>query len=171
MGLENDKRKKEGLLVERKPLTNEIKLQLSSEFLNENDAITPQLAESDSVQTNMCYLPVTSAANDYNINKRPFKVRKQTVRFQCSVYEKKLLQLKAKRSRLSVSEFCRRAVFKVEIKERLSDQHIEIYKTLVSYHNDLMFTGNTLGKSDPKLTEGVYQLANEIKALLQKIIK
>src|SRR5690606_8349415 len=102
MGLENDKRKKEGLLIERKPLANDNKLQLSSEFLNENDAITPQFAEIDSVQTNMCYMPVDtkpSAANDYIIKKRLSKVRKQTVRFQCSVYEKKLLQLKAKRSR------------------------------------------------------------------------
>lgn len=99
------------------------------------------------------------------------KVKRQTVKFRCSVFEKKLLQVKARRSRLSVSEFCRRAAFQIEVKERLSDEHIEIYKTLVKYHNNFKSIGNMFRKRDPELSSTVYQLAREIKEHLQKLEK
>ena len=43
--------------------------------------------------------------------KEMFKAKREFVKFRCSVYEKKLLYIKAKRSRLSVSEFCRAGPF------------------------------------------------------------
>lgn len=169
MGLEYDSRKKDGLKVERKSIANKNKLQLSSEVLRENDIITPQFDDENSV-TDLRYVPV-DISDDFNKKKKLSKVRSQSFNMRCSVYEKKLIELKAKHSRLSVSEFCRRAVFRVEIKERMSDQHIEIYKTLVKYHHNLKVTGNMFRKSDPELTKGVYQLANQIKAFLLNITK
>ncbi|WP_423820205.1 mobilization protein MbpA [Salinimicrobium sp. TIG7-5_MAKvit] len=103
--------------------------------------------------------------------KEMFKAKRQFVKFRCSVYEKKLLYIKAKRSRLSVSEFCRRAVFDLEIKERLSDDHIEGLKTLNKFHNNFKSIGNMFRKKDPRLSTAVYALAEEIKQQLQKFQK
>ncbi|NJY64152.1 hypothetical protein HC174_15520 [Salinimicrobium sp. CDJ15-81-2] len=100
-----------------------------------------------------------------------FKAKREFVKFRCSVYEKKLLYIKAKRSRLSVSEFCRRSIFDLEIKERLSDDHIEILKTLSKYHNNFKSIGNMFRKKDPRLTAAVYALADEIKQQLEKVQK
>ncbi len=103
--------------------------------------------------------------------KEMFKAKREFVKFRCSVYEKKLLYIKAKRSRLSVSEFCRRSIFNLEIKERLSEDHIEVLKTLSKFHNNFKSIGNMFRKKDPKLSEAVYRLADEIKQQLQKVQK
>ena len=100
-----------------------------------------------------------------------FKAKTAFVKFRCSVYEKKLLYIKAKRSRLSVSEFCRRSLFDLEIKERLSDDHIEVLKNLSKFHNNFKSIGNMFRKKDPGLTAAVYALADEIKQQLEKVQK
>ena len=110
-------------------------------------------------------------APDGRNKKEMFKAKREFVKFRCSVYEKKLLQVKAKRSRLSVSEFCRRSIFNLEVKERLSDDHIEILKTLSKFHNNFKSIGNMFRKRDPQLTAAVYALAAEIKEQLKKVQK
>ncbi|WP_417359676.1 plasmid mobilization protein [Galbibacter sp.] len=169
MELDYDNRKKDGLVVERKPIPNKIKLQLSSEVLRENDTITPEFDNDNSV-LDMPSVPVAAKEN-HTKKKRLSKNRNQSFRIGCSAYEKKLLKLIAKRSGLSVSELFRRAVFRVEVKERMSDQHIEIYKNLVLYHNNLKSAAYLVGEKDPKFTKGVNRLAGEIKALLLNITK
>ncbi|REE08532.1 hypothetical protein DFQ09_107213 [Winogradskyella pacifica] len=98
-----------------------------------------------------------------------FTAKKALVKFRCSVYEKKLLSIKAAAAGLSLSEYIRRAVFEKEIKERFKEEHIAIYKMLIKYHNNFKAIGNMYRKRNPKLTEAVYDLANEIKAHLKKI--
>ena len=61
------------------------------------------------------------------------KMKKEFVQFRCSVYEKKLLKIKARKSGLSISEYCRRAAFEDRIVERMTDEQIEAYKLLVKY--------------------------------------
>src|SRR5690606_731957 len=56
--------------------------------------------------------------------KERFKAKREIVKFRCSVYEKKLLHVKAKRSGLSLSEFCRRVTSEKDIRERLSEDHL-----------------------------------------------
>ncbi len=97
-----------------------------------------------------------------------FKGKKDLVKFRCSIYEKKLLNIKASSSGLSLSEYIRRAVFEKEITERFKEEHIEIYKMLIKYHNNFKSIGNMYRKRNPKLTEAVYELANEIKSHLKK---
>jgi hypothetical protein len=104
-----------------------------------------------------------------NEKKERFKGKSEWIKFRCSIYEKKLLKIKAKQSGLTLSEFCRRAVYEKEIKERLSDDHIAIYKTLVKFHNNFKSIGNMFSKKDPKLTREVYALANAIKTHLQNL--
>lgn len=100
--------------------------------------------------------------------KRVFKGKGDLVKFRCSVYEKKLLKVKAKSSGLTLSEYIRRTVFEQTITERFSEEHIELYKMLIKYHNNFKSIGNMYKKRNPKLTQEVYDLANEIKTHLKK---
>ena len=100
--------------------------------------------------------------------KRVFKGKGDLVKFRCSVYEKKLLKVKAIRSGLTLSEYIRRTVFEQTITERFSEEHIELYKMLIKYHNNFKSIGNMYKKRNPNLTETVYELANEIKTHLKK---
>ncbi|MFD1161251.1 mobilization protein MbpA [Hwangdonia seohaensis] len=100
--------------------------------------------------------------------KKVFKGKGDLVKFRCSVYEKKLLKVKSSRSGLTLSEYIRRSLFGQEITERFSDEHIEIYKMLIKYHNNFKSIGNMYKKRNPKLTQEVYDLANDIKKHLKK---
>ncbi len=46
-------------------------------------------------------------------------------------------------------------------------EQIHIYKMLINYHNNFKSIGNMFKKRNPKLTETVYVLANEIKGHLK----
>ena len=109
------------------------------------------------------------APHGRNEKKERFKGKSEWIKFRCSIYEKKMLRIKAKQIGLTLSEFCRKAVYEKEIKERLSDDHIEIYKTLHKFHNNFKSIGNMYRKKNPKLTREVYGLANLIKAHLEKL--
>mgnify|MGYP000014662761 FL=1 len=98
-------------------------------------------------------------------------MKKEFVQFRCSIYEKKLLKIKAKKSGLSISEYCRRAAFDHRIVERLSDDQINVYKLLVQYQVNFKRIGNMYKKRNPKLSEEVVQLANEIRKHLYNFKK
>ena len=100
--------------------------------------------------------------------KTVFKGKGDLVKFRCSIYEKKLLNVKATSCGLSLSEYIRRSLFQIEITERFTDEHIELYKMLIKYHNNFKSIGNMFKKRNPKLTQEVYDLANDIKAHLKK---
>lgn len=100
------------------------------------------------------------------------KTRKtKVIQFRCSAYEKKLMKIKAVRSGISLSDYCRRCCVEKQIRERLSEDHIEVYKTLVRYHNNFKRIGNMFRKKDPRLSVQVNELANEIKSHLNRIRK
>ena len=104
-----------------------------------------------------------------NEKKERFKGKSEFIKFRCSLFEKKMLKIRANESGLNLSEFCRRAIYEKEIKERLSDDQIEIYKTLLKYHNNFKAIGNMFRKRDPTLARAVYNLADEIKKHLKKL--
>jgi len=79
-----------------------------------------------------------------NKKRERFKGKSEFIKFRCSIYEK-------------------------EIKERLSDEQIDIYKTLIKFHNNFKSIGNMFRKKDPKLTSAIYKLADEIKIHLQNL--
>ncbi|WP_339628697.1 mobilization protein MbpA [uncultured Maribacter sp.] len=98
-------------------------------------------------------------------------MKKEFIQFRCSIYEKKLLKIKAKKSGLSISEYCRRAAFGHRIVERFSDEQINVYKLLVQYQVNFKRIGNMYKKRNPKLSEEVVQLANEIRKHLYNFKK
>lgn len=147
---------------------------------------TEQLQEFDvfplDIKTNASETKLTSGRNSRCVSvdtnsfapegrkeKRVFKGKGDLVKFRCTAFEKKLLKIKADRSGLSLSEYIRRSVLEKEIVERMTDEHIEIYKMLIKYHNNFKSIGNMYKKRNPKLTETVYQLAAEIKNHLKKL--
>ncbi len=99
------------------------------------------------------------------------KVKKEFVQFRCSIYEKKLLKIKAKKSGLSISEYCRRAAFEHRIVERFSEEQIDVYKLLIKYQVNFKRIGNMYRKRNPKLADEVVQLANEIRKHLYNFRK
>jgi len=112
-----------------------------------------------------------SPAPEGRRRKKSFKGKSELIKFRCSIYEKKLLNIKAKQSGLTLSEYCRMATKEQRIVERLSDEHIDLYRTLIKYHNNFKAIGNMFKKRNPKLTETVYQLANEFKEILKDFKK
>jgi len=99
--------------------------------------------------------------------KKSVTAKSEIIKFRCSIYEKKLLRIKAKRSGLTLSEYFRRVALEQKITERLTEEQIDVYKMLINYHNNFKSIGNMFKKRNPKLTEMVYELANEIKGHLK----
>lgn len=97
------------------------------------------------------------------VAKDDVKMKKEFVQFRCSVYEKKLLKVKARKSGLSISEYCRRAAFDDRIVERMTDEQIEAYKLLVKYQRNFKLITNMFRKRNPRLAEETAQLAKEIR--------
>ena len=90
-------------------------------------------------------------------------MRRTSIRFRCTVYEKKLLKVKARKSGLTLSEFCRRAAFEDRIVERLTEEQLQAYKLLVTYQNNFRRISNMFRMRNPKLADEVAALADEIR--------
>ena len=88
------------------------------------------------------------------------------IKYRVSLFEKKILKIKAKKAGISLSEFCIRANNEKEIKERLTEEQITLYKMLIKYHNNFKSIGNLYKKKDPLLSNKVNSLAEEIKTHL-----
>ncbi|WP_233530497.1 mobilization protein MbpA [Gelidibacter salicanalis] len=151
-------------------------LKIPSELLKDSDSLEVEL-EMDSNEkeiildrTARCVSVATFsfAPEGRKEKKGVFKGKSDLVKFRCSIYEKKLLNIKATRSGMTLSEYIRRTVFEKEITERFTEEHIQLYKMLIKYHNNFKAIGNMYRKRDPKLMETVYDLANEIKLHLKK---
>jgi len=98
-------------------------------------------------------------------------MKKHKIEFRCSLFEKKLLKVKAKKAGITLSEFCRRAAFDTKIIERLTDEQIELYKMLITYHNNFKSIGNLIKNKHPYLFKEVIQTAEEIRNHLQNFKK
>ena len=147
------------------------KIPLEREDTSEKKASSSQVELSKESSNSRCVsVDTILIAPDGRNEKKKFRGKSALVKFRCSSFEKKLLLLKAKKSGLSLSEYCRRSSFQLEITERLSEEHLQVYKMLLKYHNNFKWIGNMFRKKDPKLSQAVYNLAEEIKIHLQKIL-
>ncbi len=98
-------------------------------------------------------------------------MKRQFIQFRCSIYEKKMLKLKAKKAGLSLSEYCRSSAFENSIIERLTKEQLEYYAMLVKYKNNFTRISNMFKKRNPRLAKEVEQLANEIQTHLYNFKK
>ncbi len=90
-------------------------------------------------------------------------MKRTYIKFRCSIYEKKLLKKRAERAGLSLSEYCRSSAFGNSIIERLTEEQLECYKTLVKYKNNFSSIGNMFKKRNPNLADEVEKLAEDIR--------
>ena len=97
-------------------------------------------------------------------------MKRTIIKFRCTIYEKKLLRIKAKAAGVTLSAFCRESLMEKEITERMSEEHIAAYKMLMGYHNNFKRIGNMYKKSNPRLTGEVLKVAEEIKKHLKNIL-
>ena len=94
-------------------------------------------------------------------------MKKEIVKFRISNLEKKMLQRKAKLAGLPLSEYLRRVAFNREIKPRLTEEQINLYKRLVYQSNSFKLIGNMFSKKDPNLKKEVWRLSEAVKKELQ----
>ena len=155
-----------------KNVPDETVLQLTQEHLKNGETILLDIGKKDLLETNSRCVPVGTISitpDGRNEKKSRFKRKTELIKFRCTSMEKKLLKNRAKRSGLTLSEYFRRVAFQKKITERLTEDEIHIYSTLVKFHNNFKSIGNMYRKRNPKLTQEVYRLANEIKTHLQKL--
>ncbi len=98
-------------------------------------------------------------------------MKREYIQIRCSIYEKKLLQRRAARAGISLSEYIRSAAFERNIVERITPEQLEAYKMLIQYKNNFTRIGNMFKKRDPKLATAVEDLAREIRTHLIKFKK
>ena len=98
-------------------------------------------------------------------------MKRTYIKFRCTIYEKKLLQKRAKRAGISLSEYCRSTAFGRTVVERLTKEQLECYKTLITYKTNFTRIGNKFKRHNPKLELEVQKLASEIRNHLQNFKK
>ncbi|UBZ07004.1 hypothetical protein LDL76_16800 [Salegentibacter mishustinae] len=98
-------------------------------------------------------------------------MKREYIQVRCSIYEKKLLQRRAARAGISLSEYIRATAFDKNIVERITPEQLETYKMLVQYKNNFTRIGNMFRKRDPKLAKAVEELAREIRTHLKNFKK
>ncbi len=98
-------------------------------------------------------------------------MKRETIQFRCSVFEKKLLKIKAKKAGLSLSEYCRSSAFNHTLIERLSEEQLKHYAMLVEYGNNFKRIANMFKKRNPSLAVEVEELANDIRHHLNNFKK
>ena len=151
---------------------NKTILPLTQKHLKGGKTILLGTGKKDLLETNSRCVSVDTISitpDGRNEKKSRFKRKTELIKFRCTSMEKKLLKNRAKRSGLTLSEYFRRVAFEKKITMRLTEDEIHIYSTLVKFHNNFKSIGNMYRKRNPKLTEEVYRLANEIKSHLQKL--
>jgi len=98
-------------------------------------------------------------------------MKRETIQFRCSVFEKKMLKIKAKKAGLSLSEYCRSSAFNLTLIERLTEEQLQYYAMLVKYGNNFKRIANMFKKRNSNLAIEVEELANEIRNHLNNFKK
>ena len=93
---------------------------------------------------------------------------KVDVHIMCSDTEREQLRILAQKCRLSMSDYCRKAIFGKKIVERLGEGQLEAYRMLLSYQGHFARMGEGFSRGDPQLAEEARQLAREIRNHLLK---
>ena len=99
------------------------------------------------------------------------KMKREYIQIRCSIYEKKLLKKRAARAGISLSEYLRSTAFERNIVERITPEQLESYQMLIQYKNNFARIANMFKKGNPKLSNEVAQLAEEIRTHLRNFRK
>jgi uncharacterized protein (DUF1778 family) len=89
--------------------------------------------------------------------------------FRVYALEKRAIEVAAKKSGLSVSDYARRCCLEKSIQARLSQEEIELYRLLVEYRNNFSRISNLL-KERGDFTAELKQVISNIDLHLKKFI-
>jgi uncharacterized protein (DUF1778 family) len=82
--------------------------------------------------------------------------------------QKKVIQLTAKKTGLSVSDFMRKSAMNKTVRIRFSNEELEAYKTLQEYHKHFARISNLIKSKDPQLTAEIEKTQQLIFEHLKK---
>ena len=99
------------------------------------------------------------------------KMKREYIHIRCSIYEKKLLNKRAAKAGISLSEYLRSTAFKINMVERITQEQLECYQLLVQYKNNFSRISNMFKKREPQVAKEVQQLAEEIRSHLKNFKK
>ena len=94
-------------------------------------------------------------------------MRNTYITFKVSKLEKKLLQKAAKESGLDLSKYLRNVGLNKNLRARLTDEELALFKELIKIHNGWKSIGNMYRKKNPRLTSEIHQLADKIRIQLK----
>lgn len=98
-------------------------------------------------------------------------MKQSIIKFRLSNLEKKLIEKRAEKAGMKVSEYCRKTALGIEIKERLSVEEIEFYKMFVKFNNNFSFISNLIKNKDAELLIKINDLADEMKLIISTFRK
>ncbi|MCD0477456.1 mobilization protein [Chryseobacterium sp. LC2016-29] len=75
-------------------------------------------------------------------------MKNEFIKIRVSRIEKKVIEKKALKAGLSISEFIRRLAFEKELKSKLTDEEIECYKSLSKYAENFRRISNLFKLGD-----------------------
>jgi uncharacterized protein (DUF1778 family) len=101
---------------------------------------------------------------------RPEQIVKRSteIRFRVTPLEKKVIQITADKTGLTVSDFIRSAAMNKTVRVRFSDEELEAYKTLQEYHKHFSRISNLMKNRDPQLNEEIEKTQKLIFEHLKK---
>lgn len=99
-------------------------------------------------------------------------MKNEFIKLRVTNLEKRIIERKADRTGLSVSEFLRRNAFEKEMKNRLTEDEIECYKTLSKYADNFRRISNLFKLGDVTgMKNETLETSRVIKAHLEKFKK
>lgn len=90
------------------------------------------------------------------------------IKFRVKSEDKKTIEKKAKRTGLSISEYCRSVSLSHSIKSKLSHSELIAYKMLHQFHLNFNSLSNLIKRRDPSFSNELKLLAEEMKNHLKK---
>lgn len=92
------------------------------------------------------------------------------IEIRLSLFDEKLIKVKAKDSGLPVSEYIRRCALNKSVPKSLNPDELEMYKDLKKFYNNFSSISNLFKKGNHvKMVEEIEELKREIKKQLEVI--
>ena len=95
--------------------------------------------------------------------------KKQVLKFRCTSLEKAIIEKKAQNSGLSLSAYIRSCSLNQKINFKFTDAELEVYQSLVKFHNNFTRLSNLYKNKDPLFSQESKALAEQIKNHLKKL--
>lgn len=95
--------------------------------------------------------------------------KEEVIHVRVTNLEKKIIALNAKNSGLSVADYIRKCATNKTINNRLTQDELEVYKTLVEFHNNFKRIANRFQYEDLSVKDYCVETANQILKHLNRL--